>query len=137
MKVGRRPAFLSCSVGSCTHDLYLHSCILLEPKHEIVRPSNEATGIASRCPFLTAEKNRVVKEASMELQEDVQELESRSKGKTAAHAYRTWPEAECKSCTIRLFLLVGDLIETKKPKTGVPHLLKDNLRNGDSQIPPH
>lgn len=54
-----------------------------------------------------------------------------AKVNSRAHVSRTRGKADCKSCTIRVFLVVGDLIEAKKPKTGVPHLLKDNLRNGD------
>eukprot|EP00066_Takifugu_rubripes_P011592 XP_011600858.1 PREDICTED: 5-aminolevulinate synthase, nonspecific, mitochondrial-like [Takifugu rubripes] len=79
-----------------------------DPNHRIQLSPNEPTDAAGqavtpRCPFLTAEKNRVVSEASMELQEDVQEMDS-----------------GCK---------VGDLIEADKPKTGASQLLMDNLHD--------
>ncbi|XP_038578644.1 5-aminolevulinate synthase, nonspecific, mitochondrial-like isoform X1 [Micropterus salmoides] len=85
----------------------------------VMSPACQAVG--SKCPFLAAEmvqKNiRVVREASMELQEDVQEMHSFRTGKTD----------------------VVDLIKADKANTGAPrdlfkpisskvsHLLKDHL----------
>lgn len=59
--------------------------LLLDPKREIKPPSDEAAPpagrpLTSRCPFLSAERNVVVREASMVLQEDIQEMVSRRKG---------------------------------------------------------
>lgn len=70
---------------SCPHTFRFNSSVLLDPNHRIKLSPNEATdaagqAVTSRCPFLTAEKNRVVGEASLELQEDVQEVDSGCKG---------------------------------------------------------
>lgn len=70
---------------SCPHMLYFNSSVLLDPNHRIKLSPDEAPDAAgradtSRCPFLTVEKGRVVSEASVELQEDVQEMESGCKG---------------------------------------------------------
>lgn len=83
MKVSRRPVFFSHSVHFVRKISYLR--VLLDLKHKITESPNEATPpagstVASRCPFLTAEKNRVIREASVELQEDIQEMDSRCKG---------------------------------------------------------
>lgn len=70
---------------SCPHMLYFNSSVLLDPNHRIKLSPDEAPdaagrAVTSRCPFLTVEKSRVVSEASVELQEDVQEMESGCKG---------------------------------------------------------
>ncbi|XP_034733661.1 5-aminolevulinate synthase, nonspecific, mitochondrial-like [Etheostoma cragini] len=86
-------------------------------------PAGQTVG--SKCPFLAAEmvqkNNRVVREASLELQEDVQELNSVPTGKQDVD------------------FSVADLIEADKATTGAPktrfipmsfkvsHLLKTNL----------
>ncbi|XP_069579444.1 5-aminolevulinate synthase, non-specific, mitochondrial-like [Brachyistius frenatus] len=96
-----------------------------DPKHKVKLPPGHAATpagqvVGSKCPFLAAEmvqnNNRVVREAGMELQEDVQEI----------HSYRT----------------VADLVEADKADAGSPkslnkptssnasHLLKDNLPEG-------
>lgn len=74
---------LQCKSGP--HMFYFNSSVLLDPNHRIQLSPNEATDAAGqavtpRCPFLTAEKNRVVSAASMKLQEDVQEMDSGCKG---------------------------------------------------------
>lgn len=83
MEVSCRPVFFSHSVHFVHKILYFH--FLLDLKHKIAQSPSEATPpagsiVATRCPFLTAEKNRVVREASVELQEDIQEMDSRCKG---------------------------------------------------------
>ncbi|KAG7228142.1 hypothetical protein INR49_013425 [Caranx melampygus] len=106
----------SVSKGTTTNDDKKYE-VKLPPGHT-VPPAGQAVG--SKCPFLAAEmvqkNNRVVRKASVELQEDVQETHSIHTGKT-----------------------VFDLIEADKAKTGalkglykpasskVSHLLKDNL----------
>lgn len=78
----------TCGFSSTAFILYARYrifVVLLDPMHKITESPNEATPpagstVASRCPFLTAEKNRVVREASVELQEDIQEMDSRCKG---------------------------------------------------------
>ncbi|XP_041801823.1 5-aminolevulinate synthase, nonspecific, mitochondrial-like isoform X2 [Chelmon rostratus] len=105
----------SASKGTPTND-QKHE-VRLPPGH-ITPPAGQAVG--SKCPFLAAEmvqkNNRVVREASMELQEDVQEMHSVHTGKTDSS--------------------VVDVIEadTGAPKnlfkpisSKVSHLLKDNL----------
>lgn len=97
--------------------------IKLPPGH-ITPPAGQTVG--SKCPFLAAEmvqkNNKVVREASMELQEDVQGMLSVRTGKTDVD------------------VSVEDLIEADKanvdPKTllkpkssKVSHLIKDNLPN--------
>ncbi|KAL6119192.1 alas1 [Pungitius sinensis] len=93
------------------------------PKHHARSPAGQAAG--SKCPFLAAEmvqkNNRVVREAGMELQEDVQEMHTQRTGKKDVD------------------LSVVDLVEADKanrvaPKSlfrpsssRVSHLLKDNL----------
>lgn len=98
-------------------------------RHEVKLPPGHATppagqAVGSKCPFLAAEmvqkNNRVVREASMELQEDVKEM----------HSFRTGKNVD---------LSVVDLIEADKANTRLPknllkpvsskvsHLLKDNL----------
>lgn len=99
--------------------------------HEVKLPPGHATPPAgqtagSKCPFLAAEmvqkNNKVVREASMELQEDVQGMLSVRTGKTDVD------------------VSVEDLIEADKanmdpkkllkPKSSkVSHLIKDNLPN--------
>lgn len=84
MKVSHRPVFLNSS-RHFARRICILTCVLLDQKHEITRPPNEATPPAgptatTRCPFLTAASNRVVREASMELQEDIQEMVSQCKG---------------------------------------------------------
>lgn len=69
----------------CPPEFYFSSSVLLDPKQRIRLDPNEARdpagqAVASRCPFLTAESGRVVSEASVELQEDVQEMDPRCKG---------------------------------------------------------
>lgn len=78
MKVGRRPVLLGCSV----HRLYFNSRVLLDRIQLSPSDATDAAGqaVTSRCPFLTVEKDLVVSEASVELQEDVQELDSGCKG---------------------------------------------------------
>ncbi|XP_044068416.1 5-aminolevulinate synthase, nonspecific, mitochondrial-like [Siniperca chuatsi] len=109
----------SASKGTPTNDDQNHE-VKLPPGH-ITSPAGQAVG--SKCPFLAAEmvqkNNRVVREASMDLQEDVQEMHSVRTGKTD--------------------LSVEDLIKADKANTGAPrnlfepisskvsHLLKDNL----------
>ncbi|XP_037629787.1 5-aminolevulinate synthase, nonspecific, mitochondrial-like isoform X1 [Sebastes umbrosus] len=94
-----------------------------DQKPEVKLPPGHVTpttgqAVGSRCPFLAAEmgqkNNRVVREASMELQEDVQEMLSARTGKKDV-----------------------SLIEAEEANTGTPknllkpskvsHLLKDNL----------
>lgn len=84
MKVSCRPVFLSYSLHF-VHKISFLTRFSLDPRHKITQPPDEATPpagstVTSRCPFLTAENNRVVREASMELQEDIQEMDSRCKG---------------------------------------------------------
>lgn len=67
------------------HKISFLTRVLLDPKPKITRSPNEAkppagSTVTSRCPFLTAENNRLVREASLELQEDIQEMDSRCKG---------------------------------------------------------
>uniref|UniRef100_A0A3B4XFZ7 5-aminolevulinate synthase n=2 Tax=Seriola lalandi dorsalis TaxID=1841481 RepID=A0A3B4XFZ7_SERLL len=111
----------SVSKGTSTNDDQKHE-VKLPPGHTVL-PAGQTVG--SKCPFLAAEmvqnNNRVVREASMELQEDVQERHSFRTGKTGVD------------------LSVFDLIEADKASTGAPkslfkptsskvsHLLKDNL----------
>uniref|UniRef100_A0A8C9X7U0 5-aminolevulinate synthase n=1 Tax=Sander lucioperca TaxID=283035 RepID=A0A8C9X7U0_SANLU len=96
--------------------------VKLAPGH-VTPPAGQTVG--SKCPFLAAEmvqkNNRVVREASLELQEDVQEMNSVPTGKQDVD------------------LSVADLIEADKANTGAPktrfipisfkvsHLLKTNL----------
>nr|XP_040048452.1 5-aminolevulinate synthase, nonspecific, mitochondrial-like [Gasterosteus aculeatus aculeatus] len=92
------------------------------PKHEVKLPPGHTTSPAgqaagSKCPFLAAEmvqkNNRVVREASMELQEDVQEMHTLRAGKKEVDSS------------------VVDLVETDKANRSssskVSHFLKDNL----------
>lgn len=63
--------------------------VKLAPGH-VTPPAGQTVG--SKCPFLAAEmvqkNNRVVREASLELQEDVQEMNSVPTGKQShSHAY--------------------------------------------------
>ncbi|XP_049436624.1 5-aminolevulinate synthase, non-specific, mitochondrial-like [Epinephelus fuscoguttatus] len=111
----------SASKGTPTNDDPKHE-VKLPPGH-IKPPAGQAVG--SKCPFLAAEmvqkNNKVVREASMELQEDVQEMHSVRTGKRDTS------------------LSVMDLIEADKVNSGAPknllkptssrvsHLLKDNL----------
>lgn len=118
----------------CPHKLYFNSSDLLDPNHRIKHSPNEATdaagqAVTSRCPFLTAEKNRVVSEASMELQEDVREMDSGCKGEQPFTGHER--RSTVKSPFIMVFLLVGEFIEADKPKTGASQLLMDNLHDGD------
>ncbi|XP_070824179.1 5-aminolevulinate synthase, non-specific, mitochondrial-like isoform X1 [Chaetodon trifascialis] len=88
--------------------------VRLPPGH-VTPPAGQAVG--SKCPFLAAEmvqkNNRVVREASMELQEDVKEVHSVHTGKTDVD------------------LSVVDLFEAdnlfKPISSKVSHRLKDNL----------
>nr|XP_033484063.1 5-aminolevulinate synthase, nonspecific, mitochondrial-like isoform X1 [Epinephelus lanceolatus] len=111
----------SASKGTPTNDDPKHE-VKLPPGH-IKPPAGQAVG--SKCPFLAAEmvqkNNGVVREASMVLQEDVQEMHSVRTGKRDTS------------------LSVMDLIEADKVNSGAPknllkptssrvsHLLKDNL----------
>lgn len=59
--------------------------VLLDPANRIAQPLNETappagSTMASRCPFLTAATNSVVREAGMELQEDIQGMDSQCAG---------------------------------------------------------
>merc|ERR1719357_2250097 len=110
----------SVSKGTPTNEDGRHE-VKLPPGH-VTPPAGQAVG--SKCPFLAAEmvqkNNRVVREASMELQEDFQEM----------HSFRTGKNVD---------LSVVDLIEADKANTRSPkslhkptssqvsHLLKDNL----------
>ena len=67
----------------------------VDGRHEVKLPPGHATppagqAVGSKCPFLAAEmvqkNNRVVREASKELQEDVQEMQSFRTGKQS-HGY--------------------------------------------------
>ncbi|XP_074499932.1 5-aminolevulinate synthase, non-specific, mitochondrial-like isoform X2 [Sebastes fasciatus] len=89
--------------------------VKLPPGH-VTPPAGQAVG--SRCPFLAAEmgqnNNRVVREARMELQEDVQEMLSARTGKKDVS------------------LIEAEEVNTGTPKnllkpSKVSHLLKDNL----------
>ncbi|KAF1390281.1 hypothetical protein PFLUV_G00056440 [Perca fluviatilis] len=109
------------SKGSPTNDDQKNE-VKLAPGH-VTPPAGQTVG--SKCPFLAAEmvqkNNRVVREASLELQEDVQEMNSVPTGKQDVD------------------LSVVDLIEEDKANTGAPktrfipisfkvsHLLKTNL----------
>ncbi|KAK9514892.1 hypothetical protein VZT92_025575 [Zoarces viviparus] len=111
----------SASKGTPTNDDQNHG-VKLPPGH-VTPPAGQAVG--SKCPFLAAEmvqnNNRVVREASKELQEDVQEMHSARTGKKDVD------------------LSVVDLMEAGEANTGplkslfrpmsskVSHLLKDNL----------
>uniref|UniRef100_A0A3Q3X3X7 5-aminolevulinate synthase n=1 Tax=Mola mola TaxID=94237 RepID=A0A3Q3X3X7_MOLML len=87
--------------------------------NDVTPPAGQAAG--SKCPFLAAEivqqNSRVVRKASMELQEDIREMDSRYRGK--------------------LSHTVGDLnvadeanaLPSNTPKAKVSHLLKDNLHD--------
>ncbi|XP_074537699.1 5-aminolevulinate synthase, non-specific, mitochondrial-like isoform X2 [Halichoeres trimaculatus] len=96
-----------------------------DQKHEVKLPSDHVTppagrAVGTKCPFLAAEmvqnNNRVVREVSMEQQEDVREVHSVGTGKTDF---------------LDVDLTEADKINIKaaknliKPK--VSHLLKDNL----------
>lgn len=69
------------------------------PKHEVKLPPGHTTSPAgqaagpSKCPFLAAEmvqkNNRVVREASMELQEDVQEMHTLRAGRQPLDTHRS------------------------------------------------
>ncbi|XP_010730020.2 5-aminolevulinate synthase, nonspecific, mitochondrial isoform X2 [Larimichthys crocea] len=101
-----------------------------DQKHEdsltpdyVAPPAGQAVG--SKCPFLAAEmvqnNTRVVRKASMELQEDVQGLHSVHTGKTDVDL-------------LLVDLIRGDKANTVTPKSlfkhissKVSHLLKDNL----------
>ncbi|XP_056896446.1 5-aminolevulinate synthase, non-specific, mitochondrial-like isoform X3 [Takifugu flavidus] len=77
----------SARLSCCGQNQSSKRSVLLDPNHRIQLSPNEPTDAAGlavtpRCPFLTAEKNRVVSEASMELQEDVQEMDSGCKAVT-------------------------------------------------------
>ncbi|XP_071780667.1 5-aminolevulinate synthase, non-specific, mitochondrial-like [Centroberyx gerrardi] len=101
-----------------------------DPRHSVKRPPGHPSppagqALGSKCPFLAAEmvqkNNSVVREASLELQEDVQEMNSFRTKKTDVGSS------------------VVDLIEVDKANTGalknllkpqpskVSHLLQDNL----------
>ncbi|XP_032376177.1 5-aminolevulinate synthase, nonspecific, mitochondrial isoform X2 [Etheostoma spectabile] len=111
----------SATRGSPTNDDQKNE-VKLAPGHA-TPPAGQTVG--SKCPFLAAEmvqnNNRVVREASLELQEDVQELNSVPTGKQDED------------------FSVADLIEADKANTGAPktrfipmsfkvsHLLKTNL----------
>ncbi|XP_040009970.1 5-aminolevulinate synthase, nonspecific, mitochondrial-like isoform X2 [Xiphias gladius] len=111
----------SVSKGASTTDGKKHE--VKSPPGRTLPPAAQAGG--SKCPFLAAEmmqkNNRVVREASMELQEDVREMHSFCTGKTGVD------------------LSVSDLIEADKANTGTPqsllipvsstvsHLLKEHL----------
>ncbi|KAK5923951.1 hypothetical protein CgunFtcFv8_000876 [Champsocephalus gunnari] len=93
------------------------------PPGHFMPPAGQTAG--SKCPFLAAEmgqkNNRVVREARMELQEDVQEM----------HTVRTGKKDVDLSV---VELIEADINNTKTPKTffkpissKVSHLLKDNL----------
>ncbi|XP_035014077.1 5-aminolevulinate synthase, nonspecific, mitochondrial-like isoform X1 [Hippoglossus stenolepis] len=106
----------SVSKPTSTNDDQKHEALL--PGHT-TPPAGQAVG--SKCPFLAAEmeqkSNRVVREARIELQEDVQQMHYFCTGK------------------INVDLSVVDLIEADKSNTEAPkslfkpasHLLKDNL----------
>lgn len=69
----------------CPHKLHSNSSVLLDPNHRIGLSPDEATGAAGQaaaptCPFLSGEKDRVVSEASVELQEELQQVDSGCKG---------------------------------------------------------
>ncbi|TDH10352.1 hypothetical protein EPR50_G00074350 [Perca flavescens] len=111
----------SASKGSPTNDDQKNE-VKLAPGH-VTPPAGQTVG--SKCPFLAAEmvqkNNRVVREASLELQEDVQEMNSVPTGKQDVD------------------LSLVDLIDADKANTGAPktrfipisfkvsHLLKTNL----------
>ncbi|XP_071401050.1 5-aminolevulinate synthase, non-specific, mitochondrial-like [Centroberyx affinis] len=101
-----------------------------DPRHSVKRPPGHPSppagqALGSKCPFLAAEmvqkNNGVVREASLELQEDVQEM----------HSFRT-KKTDVGSSVV-------DLIKADKANTGalknllkpqpskVSHLLQDNL----------
>ncbi|XP_053281593.1 5-aminolevulinate synthase, non-specific, mitochondrial isoform X1 [Pleuronectes platessa] len=94
-----------------------------DQKHEVLLPGQTTPpagqAVGSKCPFLAAEmeqkSNRVVREARIELQEDVQQMHHFCTGK------------------INVDLSVVDLIEADQSNTEksliqpVSHLLKDNL----------
>ncbi|KAG8002553.1 5-aminolevulinate synthase [Nibea albiflora] len=93
------------------------------PPDYVAPPAGQALG--SKCPFLAAEmvqnNTRVVREASMELQEDVQGMHSVHTGKTDVDL-------------LLVDLIRGDKANTVSPKSlfkhissKVSHLLKDNL----------
>ncbi|XP_059189886.1 5-aminolevulinate synthase, non-specific, mitochondrial-like [Centropristis striata] len=111
----------SASKGTTTSDDQKHE-IKLPPGH-ILPPAGQAVG--SKCPFLAAEmvhKNtRVVREASIELQEDVQEMHSVRTGKKDVSVVELIEADKAnKSLPISLF---------KPASSKVSHLLKDNLPN--------
>uniref|UniRef100_A0A8C4GHJ1 5-aminolevulinate synthase n=1 Tax=Dicentrarchus labrax TaxID=13489 RepID=A0A8C4GHJ1_DICLA len=99
-------------------------------KHEVRLPPGHVTppacqAVGSKCPFLAAEmvqkNNRVVREASVELQEDVQGMHFVHTGKTDVSV---------------VDLIEADKANTKAPKelfkpisSKASHLLKDNLHD--------
>ncbi|XP_030277662.1 5-aminolevulinate synthase, nonspecific, mitochondrial-like isoform X3 [Sparus aurata] len=96
--------------------------VRLPPGHA-TPPAGQAVG--TKCPFLAAEmvqnNNKVVREASMELQEDVQEMRSVRTGKAGADLSVT-------------DLIEADKVNKRAPKnlfkpesSKVSHLLKDHL----------
>ncbi|XP_068453891.1 5-aminolevulinate synthase, non-specific, mitochondrial-like [Clinocottus analis] len=107
----------SASEGSPTNGDQKHDGTL--PQRHVTPPAGRAAG--SKCPFLAAEmvqkNNGVVREARLELQEDVQEMHSVRAGK--------------KEVDISVVgLMEADDANARSPKSlfrPVSHLLKDNL----------
>ncbi|XP_053174376.1 5-aminolevulinate synthase, non-specific, mitochondrial-like isoform X2 [Scomber japonicus] len=110
----------SATQGTPTNEDQKHE-VKLPPGH-IMPPAGQAVG--SKCPFLAAEmvqnNNRVVREASTELQEDFQEM----------HSFRTGKNLDLSVVD----LIEADKVSTKSQKnplkpisSNVSHLLKDNL----------
>ncbi|KAI3357568.1 hypothetical protein L3Q82_015982 [Scortum barcoo] len=105
----------SASKGTPTNDDQKRE-VRLPPGH-ITPPAVQAVG--SKCPFLATEmvqkNNSVVREASMELQEDVQEMHSVRTGKADVNLSVVADKADAGSAK--------NLYESSK----VSHILKDNL----------
>lgn len=105
----------SASKGTPTNDD--QKCEVRSHPGHITPPAGQAVG--SKCPFLAAEmvqkNNGVVREASMELQEDVQEMHSVRTGKADVNFSVVADKANAGSAK--------NLSESSK----VSHVLKDNL----------
>ncbi|XP_070766366.1 5-aminolevulinate synthase, non-specific, mitochondrial-like isoform X2 [Enoplosus armatus] len=125
MDLASRPLARALSSASASIGTPTIPCSV-DGKHEVKLPPGHVTPpsgqtVGSKCPFLAAEmeqkNNRVVREASMELQEDVQEMHSVQRSVFGADALSHSNKAN-----------TGAPRNLLKPiSSKVSHLLKDNL----------
>ncbi|XP_031681665.1 5-aminolevulinate synthase, nonspecific, mitochondrial isoform X3 [Oncorhynchus kisutch] len=98
----------------------------LPQSHPLPKPPSGQTSVASKCPFLAAEMGQnssVVRQASLQLQEDVQEVRTVQKDVTPAQALAS--SSSSKSGGLTRTDLMKKLLNQRP--TRVSHLLQENM----------